>query len=393
MSVKNLEPPVRPWAWWALATGLAALAVGWRLGWPELATPGAAVLAVFAVGAASSLGNPKFGVKLEASHRRVPVGGDPGVEVTIANRGSRRSGARRLVLPVGEGSRVVRAPALAPGAEVTAAVAVPTKQRSVLTVGPVKAVRGDPFGMVARTWSWGDPLQVVVYPETVPVPVGMSGMAKDIEGKPTGQPSETDISFHALRDYEPGDDMRSIHWRSTARLGRLMVRQSEDTRRVQMALLVATAAREYARAADFELAASAYASMGLAQLAGSGELAVVAKGAVLPIAKAGPGPLLDHAAGVKLEADPSGDRSLAAAAGQARTEAPGATLAVMVTGTNLSDRDLRRIAWFLPREASAIAVRCRVGADISVGRVGRLGLATIGALDHLPRALRRLGLQ
>jgi uncharacterized protein (DUF58 family) len=351
------------------------------------------VVAVFAVGALSSVGNPKFQVRLTAEHRRVAVGGDPGVRGGIPHAGRRRVGQRRLLVPVGAGAVAVRLPALAPGASAEAPVAVSTRRRALLVVGPVKAVRGDPLGMVARTWSWGAPLQVVVYPETIPVPVGLPGMAKDIEGKPTGQPSETDVSFHALRDYEAGDDRRSIHWRSTARLGRLIVRQSEDTRRVQMALLVATSEREYARARDFELAASAYASMGLAQLAGSGELGVIAAGSVLPISKAGPGPLLDHAAAAALAADPSGERSLAAAAAKARGETPGATLAVMVTGTVLTDRELRRIAWFLPREASALAIRCQVGADISVSRIGRLGLATIGSLDQLPRALLRLGLQ
>jgi uncharacterized protein (DUF58 family) len=393
MTERRLEPPVRPWAWWALGTGLAAAATGVALGWPELAVPGAAVVTVFLIGTISSIGNPKFAVGLRAAHRRVPVGGDPGVEITITNVGSRRTGPRRLTLPVGESSAPVRVGALAPGQSVTAEVRVPTKRRAVLTVGPAKAVRGDPLGMVARTWTWGEPLQVVVYPETIPVPVGISGMAKDIEGKPTGQPSESDVSFHALRDYEPGDDRRAIHWRSTARLGRLMVRQSEDTRRVQMALLVATARGEYVRERDFELAASVYASMGLAQLASSGELAVVARGAVLPLAKAAPGPLLDHAAASGLVPDPGGDHSLVSAAAQARQEVPGATLAVMVTGTVLTDRDLRRIAWFLPREASALALRCHQGASVEASRVGRLRLATVGSLDQLPRALRRLGLQ
>jgi uncharacterized protein (DUF58 family) len=369
------------------------LGAGWWLGWPELAIPGAAALAVFAVGAASTFGNPKFGVELRAHHRRVPVGGDPRVEVAIVNLGQRRVGARRLVLPVGDSTRVIRAPALAPGASAVAAVAVPTSRRAVLTVGPAQAVRGDPFGMVARTWSWGNALQVVVYPETVPVPVAMPGMAKDIEGMPTGQPSESDISFHALRDYEPGDDMRAIHWQSTARLGHLVVRQSEDTRRIQMALLVSTAEREYTGPRDFELAASVYASAGLSQLTASGELAVISQGAVLPLAKAGPGPLLDHAAAARLVPDASGEHSLAAAAGKSRREAPGATLAVMVTGSVLGDRELRRIAWFLPREASAVALRCRAGADVSVSRIGRLSLATVGAVDQLPRVLRRLGLR
>jgi uncharacterized protein (DUF58 family) len=310
----------------------------------------------------------------------------------VRNVGRRRSPSQRLTLPVGERRVFVRLASLAPGASVSAAVQVPTNRRAVMTVGPAKAVRGDPLGMVGRTWNWGTPLPVVVYPSTIRVPVSMPGMAKDIEGKPTGQPSEADVSFHALREYQYGDDIRSIHWRSSARLGQLMVRQSEDTRRVQMALIVSTAGPEYGRERDFELAVSVYASVGLAQLHGSGDLAVIAEGAMLPVTKAGPGPLLDHAAAIQVSSG-IGQYSLAAAASKSRREAPGATLAVLVTGTSLPVAELRRLAWFLPREAAAIALRCRLGAESSVSKIGRLGLATVGSLEDLPRALRRLGLQ
>jgi uncharacterized protein (DUF58 family) len=367
--------------------------VGWVLGWPELAVPGAAVITVFAIGTVSSLGNPKFEVELTAGHRRVPVGSDPEVKIRARNVGRRRSPAQRLTLPVAERQVPVRLPALAPGESVAADVSVPTGRRAMLPVGPTKAVRGDPFGMVGRTWSWGNTLEVVVYPPTVTVPVSWPGMAKDIEGKPTGQPSEADVSFHALREYVHGDDIRSIHWRSTARLGHLMVRQSEDTRRVQMVLLVSTAPEEYARRRDFELAVSVYASLGLAQAQASGDLAVLAGGSTLPIAKAGPGPVLDHAAASQLGPPGAANHSLASAAGRSRREAPRATLAILVTGTKLPVSAVRRAAWFLPREASALALRCEQGAELTVSKIGRLGLGTIGSLDELPRALRRLGLQ
>jgi uncharacterized protein (DUF58 family) len=247
--------------------------------------------------------------------------------------------------------------------------------------------------MVGRSWSWGTPLDLVVYPETIPVPVALPGMAKDIEGRPTGQPSEADISFHALREYAYGDDRRAIHWRSSARLGQLMVRQSEDTRRIQMALIVSTDPTEYTHQQDFELAVCAYASLGLAQLAVSGELAVIAEGAILPTAKASPGPLLDHAAAIRLGEIGQTSCSLLAAAAKSRTYVPRATLVLLLTGDKLPTKELRRLSWFLPREAQAVAVSCRSGAELEVRKAGRLGLARIGSLQDLPRVLRRLGMR
>jgi uncharacterized protein (DUF58 family) len=235
-------------------------------------------------------------------------------------------------------------------------------------------------------------LNLVVYPRTIAVPVAMPGMAKDIEGKPTGQPSDADISFHALRDYEAGDDRRSIHWRSTARLGKLMVRQSEDARRVQLALIVSTEREEYAREKDFEIAVGAYASLGLAELDSSGEVAVAAGGGVLEASTDGRGALLDHSAGITLQPRARGGVSLASSAAMSRREVPRATLAILVTGTVSSVHDLQRVAQFLPREAKAIAVRCHAGADLELTQVGRLGVVTVGSLDDLPRALRRLGM-
>jgi uncharacterized protein (DUF58 family) len=369
-----------------------------------LAVPGGAVAGVVAAGGLSAIGQPRLDVRLTAARRRVQVGQDPGVVLTVANVGRRRAAARVLTLPLTSppsgaldgavrASRVRLPGRLAPGARAAVAVAAPTDRRALLRVGPAQAVRGDPFGLVARAFSWGPAVEVAVCPRTLAAPVSVAGLARDIEGRPTGQASEPDASFHALREYQPGDDVRAVHWRSSARLGRTVVRQSEDTRRVRLALILGAAADEYGAPEDFELAVSVYASIGLGQLAEAGDLAVVVGGRAPPLVRATPGALLDQAAAIRL--DPSGgtDCSLAAGAALARRQAAGATLAVLVTGARLTEPDLRRIARLLPRGAAVGALRCGVGAQLAGSRAGGLALATLGRLEDLPGALRRWGIR
>ena len=79
-------------------------------------------------------------------------------------------------------------------------------------------------------------------------------------GVPSDQVSMSDLAFHALREYVPGDDLRHVHWRSSARAGQLLVRQYHDTRRTHATLLVDTRRDAYAES-DFELALSVAASL------------------------------------------------------------------------------------------------------------------------------------
>ena len=60
----------------------------------------------------------------------------------------------------------------------------------------------------------------------------------------------SDLAFHALREYQPGDDRRYIHWRSSAKAGRLLVRQFLDTRRSHVTVLVDTDPRSYTGGED-----------------------------------------------------------------------------------------------------------------------------------------------
>src|SRR5690606_3817618 len=83
-----------------------------------------------------------------------------------------------------------------------------------------------------------------------------------------------DVSFHSLREYAPGDDRRLVHWRSSARLGTLLVRQFEPSRRADTLIVLSTDPREY-DGDDFELALSLVGTLGLAAMADRRALRIV----------------------------------------------------------------------------------------------------------------------
>lgn len=97
---------------------------------------------------------------------------------------------------------------------------------------------------------------------------------RDLEGLPDQHLARDDVSFHALRDYQPGDDLRHVHWKSTARTGTLMVREYEQTRRSHFVVALSTHPGEYRDAAEFETAISVAGSIGLRALRDSRTLDV-----------------------------------------------------------------------------------------------------------------------
>ena len=132
-------------------------------------------------------------------------------------------------------------PGLARGAGVQRQVPIPTGRRGVVPVGPVRTVRADPVGLVRRELIWADVAELFVHPRTIGIPSLSTGLIRDLEGKPTRDLSNNDVSFHALREYLPGDERRYIHWKSTARTGKYMVRQFEETRRSHLVVALSLA--------------------------------------------------------------------------------------------------------------------------------------------------------
>ena len=132
----------------------------------------------------------------------------------------------------------------------------------MIVVGPVRSVRADPLHLLRRRVMWTEPVDLFVHPRTVSLGSSAAGFIRDLEGMPTTELSSADVSFHALRDYVPGDDRRHIHWKTTARTNKLMVRQFEETRRAHLAISLSINTDEYDSEAEFEMAISVAASIG-----------------------------------------------------------------------------------------------------------------------------------
>ncbi|WP_456825483.1 DUF58 domain-containing protein [Cellulomonas sp. P5_E12] len=364
---------------------LLGLVLGRWFGWLELAAIGAALTAVLVVSLVMTAGRARYEIRLDMADRRVRVGERAVGRVEVSNVARRRSLPSRVELPVGAAVAEFSVPALAPGAEHDDLFAIPTARRAVIVVGPVRSVRGDPFGLARRSVRWTRPVDLFVHPLLVSLAGASSGLLRDLEGQSTRDLSDSDLSFHALRDYVAGDDRRYIHWRTTARRGALMVKQFEDTRRTQTALVLATDPRDYADDDEFELAVSVIASVGVQTIREERDLAVLAGPGSLRVET--PPLLLDDCSGIQLASSGAG---MALLGRRVAREAADASVAMLVTGSGPSDSDRRLGARHVPTGTRTVVVRCERGADVSVRTQGSLSLATIGTLDDLPRLLRRV---
>jgi uncharacterized protein (DUF58 family) len=372
--------------WGAGLLGLAAAAAGALLGWAELASAGAVGVVAVLVAVAMTWGRLPQAVRLDLADRRVRVGERAFGGVVVSAPGSRRTRAVRLELQVGAGRAELEMPALAPGEEHEELFAVPTDRRAVVTVGPVRAVRGDPLGLAVRHAVTTGSEELYVHPRVVMLTGANAGLLRDLEGGSTRDLSDMDLAFHALRDYVVGDDRRSIHWKSTARRGQLTVKQYEDTRRTQTAVALATDARDYKHGnddAELELAVSVVASLGVQVLAEEHPLEVLAgAGRVRTTARR---PFLDDCSGIVC--GPDGTASTLLGRRIAR-EAPDVTLAFLVTGSVVPDADLRAAARHVPEGTRTLVISCVPGLEVEVRTQRGLSLVRLGALDDLPRALR-----
>ncbi|MCF3965500.1 DUF58 domain-containing protein, partial [Streptomyces fuscigenes] len=132
-------------------------------------------------------------------------------------------------------------------------------------LGPLQLRLTDPFGMceLTRSFSTSDTLTVVPRTEPLP-PVRLSGESSGFgDGllRSLALAGEDDM---IPRGYRHGDDLRRVHWRSTARYGELMVRREEQPRRARCTVLLDTRAGAYLGAGPdsaFEWAVSAAASV------------------------------------------------------------------------------------------------------------------------------------
>ncbi|AGW42643.1 hypothetical protein O159_27520 [Leifsonia xyli subsp. cynodontis DSM 46306] len=368
-----------------VAAGVGAFAAGLLLGWKEAVAAGAALLMLSAGAVFFLLRRPGDAARLEADATRTVVGCPVAVRVVLG-AGTGRRWASRVEVRIGDEVREV-VPRGSRGG--VSALSVPALRRGLVVVGPVRTVRGDPVGLYRREVESAERLEVRVHPVTVAVPAASSGYVRDLEGTPTRDLTASDLAFHTLREYAPGDDRRHISWKSTARSGDLMVRQFEETRRSHLLVAFSLAERDYADEEEFELAVSAAASIAVRAVRDGRRLSVVTgnpadatRPALLPTI--GTARLLDALAEVQLGSARVGIGRLSRLAAGTIEDV---SLAYLVCGTAPTMRELRSWALRFPAGAEIVVVVCGPGRLPTLRRIGGLTVLTIGFLDDLGRSL------
>ncbi|NRQ38373.1 DUF58 domain-containing protein [Nonomuraea sp. NN258] len=216
-----------PLGWGTLAGSVLLYAAGFALGYPEpvvLATGG---LLALAAALAWTAPRPRLEVRREVTPLKVARGEAAVAVLHVRNLGRGMSGLRAEDR-IGGSAHAIDLPRLPKGAARTVSYPLPTQARGEIAVGPLRLVRADPFGLARRVREYGQGAVLLVRPRTVALPVPPSGRAHHLEGPTSDSAPSGTVTFHTLREYVVGDDLRHIHWRSSARTGTLMVRRLID---------------------------------------------------------------------------------------------------------------------------------------------------------------------
>jgi uncharacterized protein (DUF58 family) len=250
--------------WLVLALAVAALVSGFALHYSEMVAVGLGLSLCLAIAVTTVRLRLPVEVDRVVSPGRVAEGEGAAGVITVTNPGSRRSGSKVATEQLGASRLRVVLPALDPGRSHSQSYRLPTDRRGCYTVGPLHIAHNDPLNLARATQQDTSEAALWVHPKTYRVSPIPTGRAQDIEGRPTGRNAPRGgIAFHSLREYEPGDDPRLIHWRSTARTGTLMVRHTVITNEPRLLIVLDSSAASYA-ADSFEDAVRVAASLMLA---------------------------------------------------------------------------------------------------------------------------------
>lgn len=378
--------PVTPLGWTLLVIGLVAWWFGVRLGWEELLVLAAACLVVFVIALVTTIGRLSLTLDASVTPERVVVGGEAVGQVTVSNDRHRPTLGTRVEVPVGANVYGFAVPSLSGQARHDEPFIVPTDRRSIVSIGPARSVKGDPLGIARREVRSGRAVDLYVHPRTVRLPSFSAGWLRDLEGQTTNDLSTSDVAFHTLREYVPGDDRRHIHWRTTARLGTMMVRQFVDTRRSHLGLVLSTTRAEWGSDDEFELGVSAVGSLGRTTLMDDQEVTTIS--GEHPIASHTPSLLLDGLAGVDLD---HSDLSLDDLVHRSTRFLRGVSVLAVVTGSAIDRRRLRAACEHFGHDAPILAIRCEEGVEASRLKIGNVSMIELGALDDLGRVLAVVG--
>jgi uncharacterized protein (DUF58 family) len=388
---------VTPAGWIVVTASLVLLPIGLVFGWIELIVAGIAATTLFLLSLPFLIGGRAYNVEFTLGIERIVAGGEAVGTLSVTNVSKRLELPGRVDVPIGTGLTDVYVPLLRAGHSHVEEVIVPAYTRGVIDVGPVTTVRTDPIGILRREVSWADVHRLYVHPVTVPIPSTSSGFVRDLEGNPTSQIVDSDISFHAIREYAHGDGQRNIHWKSTAKTGKLMVRQFEETRRSRLAIVLALRADEYASPDEFEMAVSAVGSLGIRAIRDGRDIAVAASQEIPEFAMStvrsirsfsvlSRRTLLDELSAINSGPNMMPAEAVCALAAQV---VPDISIAFVICGSTMTPKRLQALSLKFAPGVAVVAVLCNPEEEPKFRDLAGINVLTIGVLDDFRSLLSR----
>jgi uncharacterized protein (DUF58 family) len=378
---------VKPIGWLLLVIGLGTGVVAEVAHWRELAVLSIACLVLLLLAVPFLLGRTSVSVDLRLQPDRVVAGESVAAGVVVVNRASSRLVPTTLEVPVGSAVHRYGIGSLAPGAVHEESFTIRTERRGVIPVGPAMTRRGDPVGIVSRDVVWTPVREVLVRPQLVAMESLGAGLLRDLEGVSTDAVSQSDLAFHALREYVPGDDLRHIHWRSSAKVmastgeSALLVRQYLDTRRSHATLVVDDRLSVWADPEDFETAMAVAASIAVRAVLDEFDVSFVCG------SRASTGSDGHLALDAVCRAD-FGVRGLVESGRQATALAPDTSLAFFVGGSATTFTDIVRSAAAFPPEVRRFGIVIDPEGSSRVTETAGLPILHLAAKEDLGGLLR-----
>lgn len=365
-------PTTRGWA--LLGAGLALIVLWWLLGDEELLLAG--VFLILGEGAALAyvrLYRPALRVGRRLGTTTVSNGET--VQVTLSLNNPLRRAMRNLsVVDVVEqlGSARFEVSRIGPSETVTATYRVMCRPRGIYQVGPSQAISSDPLGLAELPAGYGPIDHLVVYP-TVERLNGFPLVRGQDPSMAAARPEHAQRGgedFYTLREYQRGDDLRRVHWPSSAKMDRLMIRQLETPWQSRALVMLDVRPSVYESDDAFETAVSGAASV-VTHLVRSGFEADLWSGDPKALDATRYSAAMERLALVQ----PNPDVNLEAVATHMRQKGGGGAL-VIVTGT--ADRSLVSVQRLLSRDyPTTVLLGASSTTSQTLAGFHRLGVTTV----------------
>lgn len=183
---------------------------------------------------------------------------------------------------------------LSSGKEVSHTYSLRCSRRGVYNIGPLVAVTSDPLGLTERETLVAERFELLVHPRLEFV--SDRPLTRQFEDPPirppVSKPWPSGLEFYGMREYNPGDDLRRIVWRASARTGTIMVREAEQGITDHITIILDTDRGSHSKDGEisesFEMGVRAAASLGVRHLREGYEIRCETNGGPLTRSLRGP---------------------------------------------------------------------------------------------------------